>query len=547
MGCGSRYPTGAMARDLRSWLRWGLVVLACVLGVLLRLRGLASQPLFGDEYHTILAADEGYGTILTTFDGVGSHVALPLLQRLSLDLFGEGVLPFRLVAVIPGLLTLLLAAPLLAPVVGGEAAALATLALALSPMHVYYSRFGRAYALLVLLALVLGTALHHVLTAQNPRRVGWIGVTLGAGLLPWVHLSSAGFVAALGLVGLALALRRSRGTAVRVTVAFGAALVMVVLLYLPLIGQVREYFRVMVPEGGPLGWFGIPTLVAGDRVAAVLWLVLLPLAVPVLKRTHGPGLALAGAALLGPLVFLLSTRPRGMDYAWARYLLTGLPFVLGLVAAAFLASARALPERVRWLALPAGALLLGGQFLTGPLAGGGTGPFDNTYLAMHRLEAFDEPWPDAPEIYATLAADPRVQHVVEAPVILTRAALLYRSYARLHGKRVSIGWVGERPRAVRGAPYVDLLELERGDADWVVLHRDPAEEMRGYFSFVYEQVWPRIARTADESFMRRQEAVYAASLDSPERTAAMAGRLFTNLGPADVKDGRILAWNLETE
>lgn len=535
-----------MARDPRIWPRWALVLLACAIGVHLRLRGLASQPLFGDEYHTILAADQGYGAILRTFDSVGSHAALPFLQRLSLDLFGDGVVSFRLVAIVPGLLTLLLAYPLLAPFVGVEAAALATAVLAVSPMHVYYSRFARGYALTVLLALVLGASLRHVVTAPRPRRSVWVMLVACAGLLPWVHLSSAGFVAALGLCGLALALRRSRALTLRMIAAFGLAAGIAGLLYLPLIGQVREYFRIMVPEGGPLGWFGIPTLVAGSRVAAVAWLVLVPLAAAVLWREHGRALAVAGAALGGPLVFLLATQPRGMDYAWSRYLLTALPFVAGLVAAAFLAWTRWLPERARPVGLALGAALLGVQLAIGPLASAdGGGAFDNTYLAMHPLEAFDAPWPDAPELYAQLAADPAVTHVVEAPVILTRAALLYRSYARLHGKRVSIGWVGEQPRAVRGPPYVDLLALAPGDADWVILHRDPGQEVRRYFSFVYDVVWPRVQRAADESFMRRHEAVYAANLDSPERTAAMAGRLFTNLGPADVKDGRILAWNLE--
>lgn len=534
-----------MARDLRSWPRWALVVLACTLGVHLRLRGLASQPLFGDEYHTILAADQDYGTILTSFDAVGSHAALPFLQRLSLDLFGDGVVSFRLVAIVPGILTLLLAYPLLVPFVGLEAAALATALLAVSPMHVYYSRFGRAYALMVLLALLLGASLRHVVSSPRPRRLAWGALVACATLLPWVHLSSAGFVAALGLCGLALALRQSRALALRMVSAFGLAAVLVGLLYLPLVGQVREYFRIMVPEGGPLGWFGIPTLVAGGRVAAVAWLVLVPLGAAVLWREHGRALAVAGAGLLGPLVFLVATQPRGMDYAWSRYLLTALPFVAGLVAAAFLAFTRGLPERLRPVGLGLGAALLGLQLATGPLAEGGRGPFDNTYLAMHRLEAFDEPWPDAPELYTQLAADPTVEHVVEAPVILTRAALLYRSHARLHGKRVSIGWVGEQPRAVRGPPYVDLLSIGPEDADWVILHRDPGQEVRRYFSFVYDQVWPRVERAADASFMRRHEAVYAANLDSPERTAAMAGRLFTNLGPADVKDGRILAWNLE--
>src|SRR5262245_24465060 len=97
---------GSMPTDLRPWIRGAVLLGAVALGTTLRLRGLAALPLFGDEHHTLLAADKSYGTILTTFDSVGSHVALPLLQRISLDLLGAGIVPFRLVAVVPGLLTL---------------------------------------------------------------------------------------------------------------------------------------------------------------------------------------------------------------------------------------------------------------------------------------------------------------------------------------------------------------------------------------------------------------------------------------------------------
>jgi hypothetical protein len=90
----------------RPWLRWAVLAVALVLGTWLRLRELAALPLHGDEYHTLAAADSAYGAILGTFDDVGSHVALPLLQRLALDVFGDGIVPFRLVAIVPGLLFL---------------------------------------------------------------------------------------------------------------------------------------------------------------------------------------------------------------------------------------------------------------------------------------------------------------------------------------------------------------------------------------------------------------------------------------------------------
>src|SRR6185436_16347980 len=86
-----------MSAPPRSWIRLLVLAGALALGAWLRLRGLDRLPLHGDEHHTLFAADRGYGEILSTFDLVGSRVPLPLLQRLSLDVFGPGVVPFRLV------------------------------------------------------------------------------------------------------------------------------------------------------------------------------------------------------------------------------------------------------------------------------------------------------------------------------------------------------------------------------------------------------------------------------------------------------------------
>jgi len=61
------------------------------------------------------------------------NVPLPLLQRLFLDLFGLGVVSFRLVALVPGILTLLLMYPLLRAFVGRDAAVLASCLLAVNP------------------------------------------------------------------------------------------------------------------------------------------------------------------------------------------------------------------------------------------------------------------------------------------------------------------------------------------------------------------------------------------------------------------------------
>jgi hypothetical protein len=266
-----------------------------------------------------------------------------------------------------------------------------------------------------------------------------------------------------------------------------------------------------------------------------------------LARERRTSVLLGWAALLGPLALLLATNPRGMDYAWARYLLSALPFLAALVAAGWLELGARL-TRSPAAALALGAALLGIQHWTGPIGprAPDDGAFGNTYLALHALPAFDEPYADTPEFYRTLAADPAASRIVEVPPIYTRAVLLLRNYALQHGKEVLVGWPGEMPLALTGGPYVRLLELEPAIADYLVLHKDPLAEVPAYFRFVYDEVWPRVRVPADDTFMRRQETIYGQNLLDAERMAPVAARLLTAYGPATYKDERILVWRLDS-
>lgn len=541
-----------MAAGPRSWFRLAVLALALVLGAWLRLRGLAELPLHGDEYHTLLRGAEAidlaaasYGQILSEFDTVGSHVPLPLLQRLSLDLFGPGVGSMRLVAIVPGLLLLLLAYPWLRAFVGADAAALATLAVALNPMVVFYSRFARGYVLALLLAFALGWALVRLLDPERRTRAAWTALVAAATLLPWVHLSALGYVLALGLAGMALAWRESRALALRLAAAFALAGGLCFLLYLPVLGAVVSYFRVMESEPPPLTWLGVPTLLAGGRGAAWVALFLLAAAVPLGWRSHRNAVVLGLAGLAGPLVLLFATQPRGMDYAWARYVMSGLPVLAALWALALTElGVRFLRGGTAGLAL--GAVLLLAQLATGPLGPRAPrdGAFSNTYLALHPLPAFDEPWPGTPAFYRTLAEEPGARRIVEIPALLTRAVLLYRNYALQHGKEVWIGWPGELPAGIRGPPYARPLGLAPGEADYLVLHKDQVAEVPEYFRFVYEEAWPRRRVAADETFMRRQETIYGQNLVDAAKLAPIAARLGEVHGAPCFEDERIVVWKL---
>ena len=539
----------------RSGLALVLVLVALVLGAYLRLDGVAQEPLFGDEYHTKDTSSAPYAEIVTSFDRVGSHVVLPLLQRMALDVFGDGVVSMRLPALIPGLLALFLFFPLTRRIVGPLPAALATLALALSPMHVYYSRFGRSYALVVLLALVLGASVMRALaprSAERRAKAWWSLAAFAAALLPYTHLSSAGLVAGIALCAIALGARTEPAQWKAALATVGLALVALVALFLPVHEAVGEGLSFRENPDRPQGVFGIAVLLCGGNTETFLILPLFAFGVLGLLRWRREAALVALAAVLGPSLLLLAKPPHGMEYAYARYLIGALPFV-------FLAAAWGLVSLLRRLAGAqgevvaglSGALLLGASFVFGPIGPlhRERGAFANTYLAWRRLPAFDVPFPSPSPFYATLRDDPGATCVVEAMPLLSRAVLVYRNYERQHGKRVRVGWTGEVPRSLGSGAYAPLKGLTSEDADYLILHRDLPREVAEYWRFVYDEASSETSRLGDAGLMSRHQTHFVEGQRhaSPESTASAAAALRNIYGPAFYKDEHLLVWKFEAE
>ena len=547
-----------MPRDADSWVRAGLLLLGLTLGVLWRVDGVGRAALFGDEYHTLLSVEESYATIVGTFDTVGSHVVLPFLQKLCLDTFGAGVVSFRLPALVPGILTILLFYPFARRLVGSTPALIATLALTASPMHVYYTRFGRSYALTVLLGLLLAHLVLRAVRGQARGRLTWGAAGFCAVLLSYTHLSSAGFVAGMALAALVLAWReRHSPRALGAPLAtFGAAALVLLLLFRPLHSQLLAFVEAIPEESKsrPLGWFGVPTLLAGGGLPAVVWLIAFPVGLVALARTRFDVALVSLLSLLAPLALLLATMPHGMDYAYARYLLNAQPFVLIVVAWLLCAALRRIVPAGAWgerTALGLGVALVAAGHLTGPLGPGRlqTGTFDNTYLAMHPLPAFDAPLPDRSEIYELIARDERATRIIETPPLLSRAVLLLRNHALLHGKAVTIGWPGELPLGARRGAFTQLGSVVAEDADYLILHLDLRREVSAYWRYVFLEAWPDARRSGDESLMERHKVhfVRGQPTTDPKLAAALARALRERLGPPFHEDERVLVWKLRPE
>jgi hypothetical protein len=362
------------------------------------------------------------------------------------------------------------------------------------------------------LALLLVDAVRRA-TSERSRPRHWVAVAACTALLPYVHLTSLGLVAGVALAALGRSWSRAgsaRGLAAPLA-AFSTAALACALMYLPALEMLLEYLRKIEGQAEVelLGWLDVPTLLAGGRTAGAVLLAAVPLSMAAMIARERANGVLLSAAMAGPLVSVLVVQPPGMAYAWARYLHVALPLMLLLVACLAVAAARGFgaPSRARdVLAVAASVAAVLAVHWTGPRSPrlAPNGPYDNTYLSMRRLPAFDEPFPDTPEFYRQIAADPGVARIVEAPPLGSRSILLYRNYYLQHRKETLFALVTPSNETLVNGPYVRLWdkELEQSSgADYLVVHMNPAAETATYWNWVYYHAGHQ--DPADLSFMMR--------------------------------------------
>lgn len=544
-----------MWHSLDTRLRAALLIMAIALGTFWRIDSISDAFLYGDEHHSLATSQLPYSEIVRVFDEKGSHVPLPILQRFFTSLFGTSVLAYRLFAIIPGILTLLIFYPVAKRFVGETPAWIATLALAASPPHIFYSRFGRSYSLVVLLGLLLAMLVPRILSRGERSVRPAILTVLIAGVIPYIHLCGVGLVGGIGFAGLVRAWklhRTPKGLGLPLAVFCGAALVTLI-LYLPVLDPLREYIA-KVPDAQkarPLGFLGISDLLAGGRVSGMVLLIALPTAAALLFFRKHPNALLLSCAAFGPVLTLAAMRPHGMEYAYARYLLPALPFMFMMVSWLLVEafqSNRQTANATGWPVMILGSGLIAANFFTGPLSplSQDDGPYSNTYISMKELPAFDQPFPGTPEFYKTLASQESATRIIEAPSRAHRTLLLYRNYYLLHGKQTILGrWGGED--GILDGPYIDLNLIQpttENVADYLILHRNVTWEAGDYWGFVFQDAWPDHAVSGDGGFMKRHKRRNPPSLKLIEEIADMANQFSDRFGPPIFEDDYILVWDI---
>lgn len=244
--------TLAWPAGLNGVERWALVGLLG-LALALRLPGHLTTGLWYDEIRTLLESVRlPLASLLTTFASDNTHPLYSVFARLSVLALGENALALRLPALVFGVLSVGTLYLYALRVTSRWEATAASLLLATSFHHVWFSQNARAYTLLLLLTLIATLQFEDLLAGRDGRRIGSYGVSLGLGIYAHasaVFLALAHLVAHLGQVGT----ERRRPTLAalfRAPALRGLCLggLVALLLYAPMLRQIVGFF--LAPSGG---------------------------------------------------------------------------------------------------------------------------------------------------------------------------------------------------------------------------------------------------------------------------------------------------------
>lgn len=504
--------SGARADHSRRRLIAFLFVLAVAAGTVLRLLQIADQIIADDEWHSLhTLLDNGYGYIFTHFGECDYCIPLTLYDKLVSDTIGLSELGMRAPMLAAGIAALIVFPLLLRQYLGTKSTLVFTWLLAISPLHVYFSRYARPYAVVFFL-VVAGTASFARWTSTGKLR--WaIAFALCAILAPWFHLAYLPFSVAPFAWTLAVSAFRARrerrplaSLLPRGYWLLGAAVAagIAALVALPIatdwssVSQRAGVARFVLPPA-----YDVFQLISGAQRPLLAFASGLSILLGiVVMRTRQPAVLAYFAVVLGAQVLALTiSGPFRIDHAivLVRYALPMLAAFLWVSSVGLVH----LDELVRkeWRRAPvhaASVCIVASLALFGPLEQAYHSPNNWTNHAMFQFNytpSFERYYASGvlnleamPPIYFRIGQldDPDLR-IVEAPWNIEWNAIPYPVYQYVHKKRTMIGFVddptkppgdGELPP---GDPrftfrnFVHLSDLEtmhKCGVRFVLLHRD---------------------------------------------------------------------------
>ncbi len=193
----------------RRGLTAALALVAVLVGAALRFLQISDQIIADDEWHSLhMLLDHGYGYIFTHFGTSDYCIPLTLYDKLVADTIGLSEWSMRAPMLCAGVAALILIPWLLHDHLGAKATLVFAWLLAISPLHVYFSRYARPYSLVFLLVVVGTLAFARWLSSGKQS---WALVfALCAILAAWFHLAYLPFTIAPFACVFVLGFQRSR-------------------------------------------------------------------------------------------------------------------------------------------------------------------------------------------------------------------------------------------------------------------------------------------------------------------------------------------------
>lgn len=266
-----------------AW-RWAVAGVALV-ALVARLIGVNGGLWIDEIYSLVRSFRAPWRGILTEYWGDNHHPLYAVLAHLSRAAFGEAPWSVRLPAVLFGVAAIPALFALGSRVASRREALLASLLLAVSYHHVWFSQNARGYSAIACFAIVTTWALLRGVETGRARYFVWYGVAAGLGA--YTHLTMVLVVAGHALGALAFLVAPGREIERRPLlrgglIAFGLAALMTLALYAPMLREVLDFF------------LNRPSNLRG--VSTPRWAVVETLRILVLGL--GAGLAIVGGAIV---------------------------------------------------------------------------------------------------------------------------------------------------------------------------------------------------------------------------------------------------------
>ena len=477
----SEMKTGLSKTNFFFWL-W--IVLAFLVGTVLRVYMISQQILIDDEWHGMnFISGKSFSYLLTHYNRNANCIPMNLYRWLLLRTCGWSELLMRIPPLACGMLSLAVFPVMVRKILNRRATILFTFLFAISPFLIFYSRVSRAYSIITFLGFMSILSLY-IWAKGGERKYAVLYVAMGA-LAVFFHLTAVIAVfAPLGLIFLiklmqtATGFPRSKhlsivpGMRELITVIIIISLLSVIFVLPPFLNNpwclkvTRESDRVSLETLA-----GFACLVSGTAnkpLVVLFWALVL----------FGQGLLLWKKPLLGGIFLFIITLYFAVliiarwetihaPIEFSRFCICVFPISFVLVASGLnqimntIESSRFMKRfgHGNLFSNLAAAIFLAILFFAGPLFE--VYSYPNNFTNHSAFQESNEPlgWEqsyesdmlpgyimkkgDLPGFYTLLSASPDTTTIVEYPVFIGNHFNLYYYYQHFHKKNVIAGYVTE--------------------------------------------------------------------------------------------------------